>query len=192
MLEVENKVIVARVAKTFGLGGELTLNLFDTFPADFDTREPLFVTLDELTVPLFCDRFERRGRSGALVVFSDLASERRASELVGCKLWMPLDEEPDDQDEEPDDDRIYLEDLVGYAASLQRASTPGEELKLESIEGVIAEFVDGKNPLFRIDVRGREVLIPAVDEFIAQIDTAAKTIVFDLPTGLLDLYLQTE
>ena len=76
-------VAVARVSKSFGSEGELLVSLFDTFPDDFDLREPLFVEIDRLAVPLFCDRFERRGRNGALVVFADFYSERRTAELIG-------------------------------------------------------------------------------------------------------------
>lgn len=52
MLE-ENAEAVARVSKTFGLNGELTLNLYDSFPQDFNPSEPLFVVIDKLAVPLF-------------------------------------------------------------------------------------------------------------------------------------------
>ena len=46
-------VAVARVSKSFGSEGELLVSLFDTFPDDFDLREPLFVEIDRLAVPLF-------------------------------------------------------------------------------------------------------------------------------------------
>ena len=52
MLE-ENADVVARVSKTFGQNGELTLNLYNTFPQDYDLSEPLFVVIDKLAVPLF-------------------------------------------------------------------------------------------------------------------------------------------
>ena len=70
-MQERRKTAVGRIAKSFGLSGEVMVRLFDTFPADFDTKEPLFVVIDKLAVPLFCDRFERRGRRSALVVFSD-------------------------------------------------------------------------------------------------------------------------
>ena len=62
---------VARVGKLFGaaLSGGLSLTLYDTFPAEFDPAEnPLFVEIDSLPVPLWCDRFERRGMAGAMSI----------------------------------------------------------------------------------------------------------------------------
>lgn len=168
------KVTVARVAKIFGTEGELTLSLFDTFPQDFNMSEPLMVTIDSLAVPLFCDRFQRRGRSGALVVFSDIYSERSALEFVGKELFMEFEPEV-----EVNDGRIYLEDMVGYRAIMEG-----------SPEGMIADFIDGENPLFRIMIDQTEIYIPAVESFMLDINAKKKCVTFDLPDGLLDLYAE--
>ena len=172
--------VVARIARIFGSEGELIINLFDTFPQDFNTKEPLFVKMDGLTVPLFCDRFERRGRSNALVVFADMNTKRRAEELIGKELGMLFEEESEDGEPDENDDVIYLEDLVGLRAVLNGGQA----------EGRIENFIDGENPLFQIDVAGKEVFIPAVDEMIAETDLENGTIRFDLPEGLLDLYME--
>lgn len=190
----EESDTVGRVSKSFGTAGELIIALYDSFPRDYNTKEPLFVIIDELAVPLFCDRFERRGQSKALVVFSDIYTERRASEFIGKELFLgswddsseeeeeeDADEYDDDSENEQDEDVLYLEDLIGYRAQLS-----------ENISGTIEDFIDSDNPLFRIllnDENRSEVLIPAVDEFIVQTDLKNKTIHFDLPQGLLELYL---
>lgn len=168
---------VARVAKIFGREGELSLNLFDTFPRDYRTSEPLFVNIDGLAVPLFCEHFSRRGQSGATVLFGDIDTQRRAGELVGHELYRQDNSAPE-TDDELDGDEIYLDDLVGFRATLGEGS-----------QGTIEEFVDGENPLFRLSVDGREAWIPAVDAFMAEIDIQDRTVAFELPEGLLDLYL---
>lgn len=144
-------VAVARVSKSFGSEGELLVSLFDTFPDDFDLREPLFVEIDRLAVPLFCDRFERRGRNGALVVFADFYSERRTAELIGRELFL-CGGRLADGEEPPGDGLVYLEDLVGLEASVG-----------DAYGGVIEEFIDGENPLFLLRIDGREIYVPAVD-----------------------------
>ncbi len=165
---------VAQVSKTFGSKGELIVNLFDTFPSDFSIEEPMFVIMDELTVPLFCDKFELRGQSRALVVFSDMNSEKRASEFVGHKLFMTFDDEADGDD----DSLIYFEDLAGWS------------VKTDEYTGIVEEFIDGDNPLLKIMVNEREVFIPAVDKFIVDVDEDNKILTLDLPDGLLELYLE--
>lgn len=189
MLE-ENAEAVARVSKTFGQNGELALSLYDTFPQEYELSEPLFVIIDKLAVPLFCNRFQRRGQNGAIVGFEDLDTERRASELVGHELYL---ENPalTEEEEEAGEGLIYLEDLVGYRIHLapNEGQTASALSSGTSPEDYIEAYIDGENPLFKAQIGGREVLIPAVDEFITDIDEEQRTIEFDLPEGLLDLYL---
>ena len=146
----------------------------------------------------------------------DINTERRAAELIGLELYLNGPDAPDEEDDEGDG-LIYLEDLVGYTVRLagenpdttvsnpplpslssesNPASVPGSELsetgsdeqRSGSAADRIEEFIDGENPLFRVRIGNREVLIPAVEEFIADIDQQRQSIEFDLPEGLLELY----
>ena len=77
----ENRIAVARVGKLFGeaRSGGVTLTLYEQFDDEFDfTAEPLFVEIDSLDVPLWCESFERRGQRGATVHFADFDTPRRA------------------------------------------------------------------------------------------------------------------
>ena len=98
-----------RINKLFGTDGAVMLSLYADFPADFDTDTPLLVTIDALEVPLWCERFERRGASGAVAAFADFDTERRAQELLGLEFRIRFDEE--------DDDEFYMEDLIGFAVT---------------------------------------------------------------------------
>lgn len=167
---------VAKVGKSFGTHGELTLNLYDTFPSDFTTEEPLFVYIDKLAVPLFFDHFERRGKSGAVVRFADIDTPYRAEELIGRELLLGFEEAEEEAFGE--DDELYLEDFVGFEASFEG----------NDIRGKIVDFEDDEwNPLFYLDINAREVIIPAVDDFIVEYSPTERTIHFELPDGLLDL-----
>lgn len=175
---------VAKIGKSFGTHGELTINLYDTFPSDFTIEEPLFVYVDNLAVPLFFDHFERRGKSGGVVIFADFDTTHRAAELIGKELFMGLEEEllgleSDSQEEEfSDDDELYLEDMVGFRVTFEGTTT----------EGTVVDFEDDEwNPLFIIAIDDREVMVPAADDFIVEYSPSGKTLHLDLPEGLLDL-----
>ncbi len=175
---------VAKVGKSFGTQGQLTINLYDTFPSDFTIEEPLFVYIDNLAVPLFFDHFERRGKSGGVVAFADFDTAYRAAELIGKELFMGLEEEllgiesEEDVEEFSDDDELYLEDFVGFKATFEGHEESGKIVDFEESDW---------NPLFIIDIAGREVMVPAADDFIVEYSPTNKTIHFDLPDGLLDL-----
>lgn len=172
-------VAAGRINKLFGTGGTLMLSLYADFPDDFSPDEPLFVTLDGLEVPLYCERFERRGASGAVAAFADLDTERRAQELIGLEFRIDLD------DEERADDEFYLEDLVGFAVSGIEMRADGEP---KTFAGTVTEYYDSEsNPLFELEIAGRRVLVPAAEEFFAHIDFEERALRLVLPEGMTDL-----
>ncbi len=156
------------------------ITLYPDFPEDFDLDNPLFAKVDGLNVPLYLEKFERRGKAGAVVSFADIDTERRVSEFLNTELYLP--ESEDDGDYYSADDEFTMEDLVGFKVE----ATVGDGI---ISAGELTEYYDShKNPLFEVTFEGgREVLIPAAEEFIAGIDFDAHTIVFLLPEGLLEL-----
>ncbi|MDR2937141.1 MAG: 16S rRNA processing protein RimM [Rikenellaceae bacterium] len=170
--------IVGRITKTFGLGGELAVNLYDTFPYEDPTGECVYVRLDNMAAPLFFHSFRRMGRSKAVIVFDDLQDEFRASELVGREFFaMETSQGKGRADADESNDELYLEDLVDYTVRFAGAG-----------EGRITGYVESEfNPLFEVEYAGREVLIPAADDFIVKISQRKKIVGMKLPEGLLDL-----
>lgn len=165
-------MIVGKITKLFGDRGEVVVRLYNEWD-DTMAREPLWLTIDSLRVPIYAARCERRGQNGAVIRFDDIDSPTRAEYLIGREL----ESETTEPIELPDDGYIYMSDMVGWSV--------GFDGRRET--GVIEEFVDDENnPLFVVSVSGKEVLIPAVEEFI--VETGDKSIVFSLPEGLLELY----
>ena len=162
-------IAVGRIGRLFGTEGGVMITLYTTFPDDFRMEEPLFIRVDELAVPRFCSSFERRGQSSAVVQFDDIDTERRAEEwLVGREIFV--------EEQEQDDDEFYMEDLIGFKASVGRQ------------RGEVIDYYDSEaNPLFEIRLGDKQHLIPAQEEFIAHIDFDKRTIKFVLPEGLLEL-----
>ncbi len=173
------KVPAGRINKLFGTGGGLMLSLYDAFPDEFTTDRPLFVTIDGLEVPLYCDRFERRGIAGAVATFTDLDTERRAQELVGLEFRIATAEP------ELSDDEFYLEDLVGFAVSGIETRAGGDP---QPFAGRVTNYYDSDaNPLFELEIEGRRVLVPAAEEFFAHIDFEGRSLRLVLPEGLLNM-----
>ena len=183
-------VPAGRINKLFGTEGGVMLSLYEAFPDDFDPAEtPLFVAIDGLDVPLWCERFERRGAAGAVASFADLDTPRRARELLGREFRIDLAQE--------DGDEFYLEDLIGFAVETETfgAGDAAADDAAASPDGahvcrhrVVSDYYDSElNPLFELEIDGRRVLVPAVEEFIAHIDFEARTIRMVLPAGLTEL-----
>lgn len=176
-------ILAGRINKLFGTGGSVMISLYPTFPEEFDPETtPFIVLIDQLEVPLWCETFERRGQSGAVVAFADMDTDRRAEELLGLEFRLPTEAYDEDEEEE-----FYLEDLIGFAVEAEEvASTP--DTPSVKVCGTLTEYYDSEmNPLFEVEVEGRKVLIPATEEFIAHIDFEQERIHLVLPEGLLNL-----
>ena len=163
-------IAVGRIGRLFGTDGGVMITLYSNFPDNLQPTEPLFVVIDKLAVPIFYSSFERRGQAGAVVHFDDIDTERRAEEfLVGRELFI------EESDVEKDDE-FYMEDLIGFTALVGKQ------------RGEITDYYDSEaNPLFEITLNNKSHLIPAQEEFIANIDFEKRKIKFVLPDGLLDL-----
>lgn len=170
-------VAAGKITKPFGNKGEVTAVLYDTFPARFDTREPLHVCIDGLAVPLFISRFQRRGRSGALFVFDDIDSPQRASLITGLEFFIRAELA---QNTAADDS---LEGFIGYSAVIteQDSDAPQMTGMITSIEG------NDSNPLFSIEAGGNTILVPANRKMVEGIDPHKRIIRLSVPAGLLDL-----
>ena len=84
-------------------------------------------------------------RAALWFFFADFDSERRARELIGKELFI--------EEEEGADDEFYFEDLIGF------------EVRIGRKRGKITDLYDHDyNPLFEIEIDGRRVLVPAVEE----------------------------
>ncbi len=190
---MDRMVTAGRVGGLFGLRGEITLVLYDSFPRDFYTEEPVFVKIDSHTVPLFFKSLTRRGQRGATAVFEDIDTEARAAELVGLDFFI---REKGTNDEGREADELYFEDLVGWEAEFETeeaggaGGVKGAKRAGGRQKGRITAFFDSEfNPLLEIETvpGGERELIPAQDDFIVEVDEKRRKVVFSLPEGLLGL-----
>ena len=197
-----------RINKLFGTDGGVMLSLYADFPANFDTDTPLLVIIDALEVPLWCERFERRGASGAVAAFADFDTERRAQELIGFAVTGfemrhggtenggnggngGNDDGNNANNDTCNDDgsRGGSNDNANANNDGSDGSDAGDSIKgAAAFTGSVTDYYDSDaNPLFELEIGGRTVLVPAAEEFIAHIDFEGRTMKMILPGGLIDL-----
>ncbi len=101
------------------------------------------------------------------------ASIDAALPLVGGELLIPREQFP-----ETDEGEYYWVDLIG----LRVFTDDGNEL------GTLREIIEtGSNDVYVVKGKGKEVLIPALDDVVGNIDLEAGTMTVTLPEGLLAL-----
>lgn len=163
---------IGQVNKPHGINGEMSFS----FSSDVFDREdvPFFVfEIQGIFVPFFLEEYRFKGSTTGLLKLEGIASEEQARSFMGLTIYLPTSFLENVEDEE-----IELDYFAGF--SLIDVET--------GLIGVISE-VDKttENVLFVIPQKDDELLIPAGEEYIQEIDHDKKIIYVKLPEGLLDL-----
>ena len=167
MIREDDVYKIGRIGKPHGIGGEVTLrfsdDVFDRVDAEY-----LVLMVDGILVPFFIEEYRFRSEEVALVKFEDIDTMDRAAELTGCDVFFPR------HLADIDNDVLTWSQIVGYdIVDVASGKVIGRiESVDESTINVLLELADG-------------TLIPAVDEFIDDIDHEARTLFMSLPDGLL-------
>ena len=168
---------IGKILKPHGLQGELTF-AFDTDIFD-EVETPYFICeIDGIFVPFFIESYRFKTDETALVKFEGIDNDNDAKELSNTELYMSRKFIPENEDT----DSIEAEGCdfyVGYHITDKDGQMIGEVVEVDDS----TEYV-----LFVLETPDKkEVLIPAQDEFIIEIDDAKHSIKMDLPYGLIDL-----
>lgn len=144
-------------------------------PGSHVHSKTMFLEIEGGLVPFFVETIRQKDSNNILVVFEDYATPDKAQKLVGQRVYLPSE-----QLTELEEDQFYFHDIIGYTVIDSRVG----EL------GAIAQVLDApEQELLQVFYKGKEVLIPLVDEFIVRVNKRGKQLFMDLPDGLIDLYL---
>lgn len=163
------------ISKTKGLDGELFIQLDVDDPEDYQELESVFVEIKQNLVPYFIEYIDFQDKK-VVVRFEDIDSLEDAHTLVGCKLFLPLDNLPP-----LEDGQFYYHEVINFQIVDQTLG------KLGIITNI---YETGNQDLIAMLYQGREILIPLVDEFVLKINREEKILEVNLPEGLLDIYLE--
>lgn len=165
---------IGKLTKTHGVKGEIAFR-FDNDIFDRVNCPYLILKIDEILVPFFFEEYRFKGEDTALFKFTDLDSEDKVAKLQGLEVYFPRKYYEDTQDEDLSFSWDYF---IGFKVN------DAESGELGTIVSVDTQTI---NTLFLIeDAEGDETIIPAVEEFIINIDQENKIINLKLPEGLIE------
>lgn len=178
MINFDEVFRIGRIVRTHGTRGELEL-LFTDDPFERGTADYLVLELDGILVPFFFSDWRYKGNESALFQFEDIDDVPHAKPLVGANVYYMKSALPDAADE---DGLSSIRALTGF--SVYVADGAGEYLL-----GVVEHVDDAtQNILLTIvDSQGQEHLIPYHDDFLQHFDLKERTLLLQLPEGLLEL-----
>jgi 16S rRNA processing protein RimM len=170
------------VTNAHGLRGEVAVDAFSDVAGRFASGSSLWLTarseaprkvVVESSRPL-----TSRHKDRLLLSLQGIADRTAAEALRGALLEIDAAAVPP-----APEGSYYHYDLVGCRCTDRRAGELGEVV--EVVEG-------GGGDLLRVvvpahgDEPGRELLLPFVDAYLAEVDVAGRRILWDLPEGLIE------
>jgi len=162
---------VGRVVGRHGVRGELRVRLHNPDSDVFSRIERAALIAPDGAVEWCAIRGARPHKGVVLVRFAAVATANEAEALIGRAVAVERDQLP-----APSDGEVFQQDLIGCPVRTES----GEEL------GVVEEFIaTGSNDVCVVRGRGREYLIPLIDDVIVELRAGDPIVVRVLP-GLLD------
>lgn len=166
-------MLLGKIGKLRGIEGTVLIKLEKAFTGRVPELESIFLEVEGKLVPFFISWQEYNGADILEVRLEGYESIERASEFVGCRVFLTS------VPEEFKSNNLSDTDITGYYI----ISHDGEAV------GTITEVI--RNPgqwlLKTVTQEGNELLIPFHDDLVEETDHNSRKIVMKLPDGLTDI-----
>lgn len=174
MIRNEEVYKIGTITKTHGVNGELNMSFTDDV---FDREDADYVVLkiDGILVPFFLEEYRFRSDNVALVKLEGIDTQQAAAKLCGTDVYFP--KALTSQVQEGEYTWSYF---TGFSLVDSQAGKVGE---------ITAVDDSTMNILFEVATpQGDNLLIPAGEDWIDDIDHKERVIYMTLPQGLLSLH----
>ncbi|MFC2151883.1 ribosome maturation factor RimM [Bacteroidota bacterium] len=172
-MKKDDHYLLGSLLKTIGIKGEILLKFNYDCPEEIQKLESIFIDVDNKLVPFFIEEIRLRSSSTAIVKLEGLNEDTKSIEFVGSEFYISFDQVKKLQIES--EQNIDVIDYKVY-----------DQNKL--LIGKVIEFIDiPENPLLNVKTEKNELLIPAKDELIIEIDDDLMEIHVNIPEGLFDI-----
>ena len=171
----EDFIEIGYIARAHGIKGEVKAILDVHDIEDYIDRKDIWLGRAPSDPIIY--QIKRMVPDGKFVriAFEDIEDRSAAETLAGNTLLIPQSELP-----ELEEGQYYYYEILGYSV---HDSHYGELGKVDDIMDA------GHQDLIMMRYKGKEVLIPIVDEVLLKVDKKQKQVHTSLPKGLLETYL---
>ena len=172
MIKQEDVYKIGILTKPHGIKGEVSFSftddVFDRVECDY-----LICLMDGILVPFFMEEYRFKTDNVALVKFEGIDTAEQARRFTNIEVYFPhrlAAEAPADE--------LSWAYFVGFEV---------EDIHNGDLGRVVEVDESTVNTLFVIEHGGREILVPAQEEFIRALDHEKRRLVLQIPEGLMHL-----
>ena len=165
---------IGKLVSAFGLKGELILKHHLGKKTSLKGLQAIFVEERKQSfLPWFIESAKIKSDDEIYLKLADVNTREAAIKLTQKEIWIPE------------------EDFKKFSAKSSPINLLGYHVVEEGkVLGKILEVIEQPHQLLcRIDIEGKEVLIPLNEDTIRKIDKKKEQVIVELPEGLLEIYL---
>lgn len=170
MIRKEEVYKIGIINKPHGIKGEVSFtftdDIFDRVDCDY-----LVLLLDGILVPFFIEEYRFRSDDVALIKFEGIDTAERARMLTNVEVYFP---------------KKYMDDQEEITSWNFFTRFRVEDIHHGNLGEIVAVDDSTMNVLFVIEKDGEELLLPAHEEFIVDLDKEQRILKVDIPEGLLE------
>jgi len=165
---------IGKLVAAFGLKGELILQHSLGKKTSLKGLSTLFLEEQKQSfIPYFIQAAKIKGIDDLYLKLEGIDTREQSLKMIKKEVWLPE------------------ADFKKFSATSSAISLLGYEVIEEGKTlGTILEVIEQPHQILcRIDINGKEVLIPLHEETIKKMDAGKKQVIVELPEGLLEIYL---
>ncbi|MDU1903870.1 MAG: ribosome maturation factor RimM [Dysgonomonas sp.] len=171
MIKEDEVFKIGRFLKPHGIKGEIAFS-FDNDIFDKVDCPYLICNIEGIFVPFFIKEYRFKGADTALITFEDITDNVQAKRFQGLDVYFSRKYYEEDEDAD-----YSLDYFIGFVV-------------VDKIKGDIGRIIDIDdatiNTLFLLNNEdGEEIIVPASEDFIVEIDVQNKVLHVELPEGLI-------
>ena len=164
---------IGYISKTHGLKGHVILRLNELVRIDEEGIKSVFLDLNGSQVPYFVEEC-RPNNAGYILKLETIDVVETSKKLIGKKAFALTDFILEEEES--------LKEFIGYSILDTKLGNIGNISDVdEKTDNVIIKVIHPS---------GKEIILPFNVDFIIEIDDDLKTIEFNAPEGLIEMYLQ--
>lgn len=165
---------IGYISKTHGLKGHVILRLNELINIDEEGIKSIFLDINGSQVPYFIEEC-RPNNTGYIIKLETIDTVDTSKKLIGKKAFALTDFILENDES--------LNEFIGYAIIDNKLGNIGNISEVdEKTDNAIVKVIHPS---------GVEIILPFNDDFIVEIDDDLKTIEFNAPEGLIEMYLQS-
>jgi 16S rRNA processing protein RimM len=164
--------LIANIVAVHGVAGALKLRSQSDVPGRFSRLDTVLVGPDPAHVRSLRITDARELGDRVIVQFEGLPDRDAAEELVGLNMYVT-----GEQMESPPEGRYFVHDLIGCAVRTPEGEDRG---------AIVDVMLLPANDVYVVMFEEREILVPAVPEFIRDVNVQEKRVTVEPVPGLFE------